>query len=72
MQDAKSMERENVVAECRFFVPNPDVDEEDKKAEEEVDEEEKGSTPAQVVCNRVVKKAGIGEYAGHVIATVPE
>ena len=79
--DQKDLERADVLTECRFFVPNPDADEEDvnteekKKVQEDVDDQdngEKGKTPAQIVSNRIVEKAGIGEYAGHVIATVPD
>jgi structure-specific recognition protein 1 len=77
IQDQKAMERADVLTECRFFIPNPELEEEEyeegkNKEAEDNNEEEKGKTPAQIVSNRIIKKAGIGEYAGHCIAAIPE
>jgi structure-specific recognition protein 1 len=45
-------------------------DEEEEDEEDDDDEEE--ITPAKVLNDKIVKAAGIGEFAGEVIATLPE
>ena len=81
--DQKQLEIADVLTELRFFIPNPDVEDEDeneegegnKKAKEDVDEEESaeiGKTPSQILANKIIKKSGLGEYAGQIICTIPE
>ena len=45
-------------------------DKEDGEESEESEEEE--ITPAQVLSEKIVKAAGIGEFAGEVVASLPE
>ncbi|CAI2371605.1 unnamed protein product [Moneuplotes crassus] len=77
-KDEKTATRSDILTECRFFVPNPDLDEEEKaekdgvKETDEIDIEEIGKTPAQIVTNRIIKKAGIGEFSGDIITSIPE
>jgi structure-specific recognition protein 1 len=67
-----------MLTEMRFFVPNVEVEakaaspdgEEEKKGSDE--EEEEQVTAAQMLNERIIKAAGIGEFAGEMIATLPE
>ena len=71
----------------RFYVPNTELEghmeekkkeekkEESKKegsGEDEEEEEEEEITPAQILNEKIVKAAGIGEFAGEVIASLAE
>mmetsp|Transcript_25537 Transcript_25537/g.19311 ORF Transcript_25537/g.19311 Transcript_25537/m.19311 type:complete len:121 (-) Transcript_25537:893-1255(-) len=66
----------------RFYVPKNELDnldEEEKKKEEdgqgeegEGEDEGQEITPAKVLCDKIVKAAKLGEFAGEVIASLSE
>jgi len=76
------------VSEIRFHVPNSTLPlepkeekkqpqkkkgkDESKMEDEEEDDEEVEITPAQVLNDKIVKAAGLGEFAGEIIAQLPD
>ena len=79
--DPKQLEKADVLTELRFFIPNPDVGDEDedneevKKTSDDVDEDpsvDVGKTPSQILANKIIKKSGLGEYAGQIICTISD
>jgi len=55
-----------MLTEMRFWVPNQ---EEEAKSEEDGDGEEQ-ATAAKVLCDKIVSAAGLGEFAGEMIASL--
>lgn len=72
----------DILTEMRFYVPNTELElmqenknvkksDEEVKGSDEESEEEEQMTAAKLLNDKIVKAAGLGEFAGEMIASLP-
>jgi structure-specific recognition protein 1 len=67
MEDGNGKEEEKKKEKPKKKSDGEEVDEEDEEEDEEPE-----ITPAKVLNDKIVKAAGLGEFAGDVIASLPD